>query len=204
MVDSVKQSGAIRSPFVGHQLGILADRFGNVGVEIRAGTLQSVHLIATWCSGLPGLVQALTGIFNDLPGPTGTTRETPWGLLLRTGPEEFLLIGSGNEDMTTQLRGAIEAGVGSVTDLSHARCYIHVSGVQCRSVMGKLFALDLRETEFPVGQIRLTGTHHVPCILHRLGPDTFRIFVFTTYAYDQLSTVMDAAREYGVSLTAVA
>jgi heterotetrameric sarcosine oxidase gamma subunit len=67
-------------------------------------------------------------------------------------------------------------------------------------LLNKLFALDLRESAFSIGDIAMTGTHHVPSTLHRLGTDAFDLYVFSTYAYDQLATVLDAAQEYGVSL----
>ena len=90
--------------------------------------------------------------------------------------------------------------MGSVTDLSHARCRIHIEGPQCRTALNKLFALDLRESALPIGDMAMTGTHHVPSTLHRLGTDAFDLYVFSTYAYDQLATVFDAAQEYGVAL----
>jgi sarcosine oxidase gamma subunit len=40
----------------------------------------------------------------------------------------------------------------------------------------------------------------VPSLLHRLASDAFDLYVFSTYAHDQLGTVLDAAREYGVAL----
>ena len=87
-----------------------------------------------------------------------------------------------------------------MTDLSHARCRIHIEGPQCRTVLNKLFALDLRESAFAIGDIAMSGTHHVPSTLHRLDTDGFDLYVFSTYAYDQLATVLDAAQEYGVAL----
>ena len=207
MVDSVNTATIVRSPFDGYPLGVRADRSGAVGVKINTGTMQSVTQISTWASGIPALLSAIGSAFGTAPARPGMAIDTALGFLMRTGPEEFLLIGSardGCNDMTTELRRAVGAHVGSVTDLSHARCYIHIEGPQCRSALGKLFALDLRESTFPIGEIRLTGTHHVPCILHRLGADAFNMLVYSTYAYDQLATVMDAALEYGVALKAIA
>ena len=62
------------------------------------------------------------------------------------------------------------------------------------------FALDLHEAAWPVGELRLSGHHHVPCTVLRLGVDRFDLLVFSTYAFDQLATVLDAAQEYGVAL----
>ena len=197
-------SAAVRSPFIGHAAGNGPNTAGQVGVHLRAGTLQSVTLISTWISGLPGLLEACANVFGThLPQQTGKTAQTEFGLLARTGPEEFLLIGDDTQDRCAMLRASISADVGSVTDLSHARCRIHVQGAQCRTVLNKLFALDLREASFPVGDVALTGTHHVPSMLHRLGADAFDLYVFSTYAHDQLGTLLDAALEYGVGLELV-
>lgn len=189
-----------RSPFEGHALGERPNKAGQVGVRLSAGMLQSVTQISTWISGISGLLQAMGAVFEGkVPQQIGKTEDTPLGLLLRTGPEEFLLIGADATDRMPTLRAAIAADVGSVTDLSHARCRIHISGEQARTVLNKLFPLDLREASFPIGNVAMTGTHHVPSTLHRVGVDSFDLYVFSTYAYDQLNTVMDAALEYGLA-----
>lgn len=191
----------VRSPFEGHATGNRLNAAGQTGVQITAGMLPSFTLISTWISGLPALLEALTAVFGDtVPQRIGQTARTEFGLLARSGPEEFLLVGDDHGDRTTLLRATVGADTGSVTDLSHARCRIHIEGAQCRTLLNKLFALDLRESAFAIGDIAMTGTHHVPSTLHRLGADAFDLYVFSTYAYDQLATVLDAAQEYGVAL----
>ena len=200
-------SALVRSPFEGHAEGKRPNAAGQIGVHVSAGMLQSVTLISTWISGLPGLLQTLGAVFGPaVPAYTGKTLQTELGLLVRTGPEEFVLVGHNSTDSATDctalLRTSIDANTGAVIDLSHARCRIRIEGVQCRTALNKLFALDLRATAFAVGDVALTGTHHVPSMLHRLGDDAFDLYVFSTYAHDQLGTVLDAALEYGVSLQA--
>ena len=191
----------VRSPFEGHASGNRPNAAGQIGVQISAGMLPSFTLISTWVSGLPGLLDALTAVFGDtVPQRIGKATRTEFGLLARSGPEEFLLVGDDHSDRTTLLRATVGADIGSVTDLSHARCRIRIEGAQCRTVLNKLFALDLRESALTIGDIAMTGTHHVPSTLHRLGVDAFDLYVFSTYAYDQLATVLDAAQEYGVAL----
>ena len=200
MVETLSNA-PVRSPFEGHATGKRPNAAGQIGVQLTAGMLPSFTLISTWISGLPGLLDALTAVFGDtVPQRIGKTTRTEFGLLARSGPEEFLLVGDDHGDRTTLLRATVAADTGSVTDLSHARCRIHIEGPQCRTVLNKLFALDLRESVFLIGDIAMTGTHHVPSTLHRLGADAFDLYVFSTYAFDQLATVLDAAQEYGVSL----
>jgi sarcosine oxidase subunit gamma len=193
----------VRSPFEGHATGNRPNAAGQIGVQLTAGMLPSFTLISTWISGMPGLLDALTAVFGDtVPQRIGKSARTEFGLLVRTGPEEFVLVGDDATDRTAMLRATVGPNTGAVTDLSHARCRIHIEGPQCRAVLNKLFALDLREGSFTVGDVAMTGTHHVPSMLHRLDADVFDLYVFSTYAYDQLATVLDAAQEYGVGLQA--
>ena len=190
-----------RSPFEGHTLGERPALDGSVGVSIRAGLVPHAVLVSTWVSGEAGLQAALAQLLGqNPPGPTGQTLATHLGLLMRTGPEEWLLIGDGTSDPFAALRAAIGADVGGVTDLSHARCRIKVQGPRCLDTLSKLFALDCRPAAFPIGELRLSGHHHLPCSLHRLGETEFDLYVFTTYAHDQLASLLDAALEYGVKL----
>lgn len=190
-----------RSPFEGHQPFERRSRDGHIGVRLSAGTVTSVTQIATWPSGIEALVAALgNAVGVAVPAKTGDTVPLPGGLLVRSGPEEFLLGSEQGENMTAQLRQTITPDIGSVTDLSHARCHIHLAGDRCRDALSKLYAIDLRDHEFPLDQVRLSGHHHVPSMLHRRARDAFDIYVFTTYAHDQLSALIDAALEYGVAL----
>lgn len=190
-----------RSPFHGHAPFERRARDGSLGVRLQAGILRSVTQVHTWPGGLDALASALAqALDTEVPARTGSVSVLPEGVLLRTGPEEFLLVSGSTEARWPALRRAIAADVGSVTDLSHARCRIRIAGAACRATMSKLFALDLREAAFPVGEARLTGHHHVPCVLLRLGMDDFEMLVFSTYAHDQLATLVDAALEYGVAM----
>lgn len=193
-----------RSPFEGHTLGERPARDGSIGVLVRANLVPSAVLVSTWVSGEAPLQAALAQLLGQAPpGPTGQTLATQLGLLMRTGPEEWLLIGDAAGDPYPVLRAAIGADVGGVTDLSHARCRIKVQGPRCLDTLSKLFALDCRPAAFPVGELRLSGHHHLPCSLHRRGETEFDLYVFTTYAHDQLASLLDAALEYGVKLEGI-
>jgi methylglutamate dehydrogenase subunit D len=198
---TVVKSVLYRSPFEGHTTGDRPTRSGGIGVTVAADMLASVTQVSTWHTGVSALCEVLgVALGQALPAHTGDIVRSAGRLVMRTGPEEFLIISDEVTDMTALLRQSITADVGSVTNLSHARCRIHLEGPQCLQTLSKLFPIDLRDPAFPHQQIRLTGHHHVPSLLHRLGAQSFDVYVFSTYAFDQLATVLDAAREYGVSL----
>lgn len=193
-----------RSPFDGHKPGQRPAPDGRIGVTLRAEALPGLVQVHTWPDGVEGLRVALAGALGvpAVPARTGQVARVDAGLLLCTGPCEYQLLPTATAagGAVAALRAHVVADVGAVTDLGHARCRIHVEGPRCRDVLSKLFALDLREAAWPVGELRLTGHHHVPCAALRLGPDTFDLLVFSTYAFDQLGTVLDAAQEVGVEL----
>ena len=195
------KSSLYRSPFAGHPLGDSPTRGGDIGVTVSAVMLTSVTQVSTWHTGVSALCEVLgTALSQALPVHTGDTVFSTSRLVMRTGPEEFLIVSDEALDMTALLRQSIAADVGSVTNLSHARCRIHLEGPKCVDTLSKLFPIDLRDPAFPQQEIRLSGHHHVPSLLHRLGAQSFNVYVFSTYAFDQLATVLDAAREYGVTL----
>ncbi len=203
-LDATAATALHRSPFEGHVPGAQASATGHVGVRLRAETLPGVLLMATWPAATAALERALASGLSLLakapPGRTGQVIELAQGMLMRTGPHEFMLVCNTDAPSAADVRAFVPAEVGSVTDLGHARCRIRIAGDDCRATLSKLFALDLREAMFPAGEMRLTGHHHVPCLLHRRDADGFDIYVFSTYAHDQLTSVLDAAREFGVSL----
>jgi sarcosine oxidase subunit gamma len=178
---------------------------GLVQVHIAAQRLQSVTLLSTWASGIEALTQAVHSAL-DCPPPahTGEATECETGLLMRSGPLEFMLIGrEAAPQRVAQLRGHIAAEIGSVLDLSHARIRVQLYGAKAVEALGKLYALDFRPAAFPVGRFQLTGHHHIPCMLHRLEAQHFELYFLSTYAHGQIEALMDVALEYGVELHAM-
>lgn len=189
-----------RSPFDGHVSREWPSAIGTIGVRLTAGSVAGAALVSTWPAGASALADALTSGIGATPLRCGDAQAVAAGLLIRTGPEEYLLISSAGAAVTETLRRSIDAQTGSVIDLGHARCRIGIEGGRCRDALAKLFALDLGESSFAPGQARLTGHHHVPCLLHRLAIDRFDLYITSSYAGDQLATLIDAALEYGVTL----
>ena len=178
---------------------------GLVQVHITAQRLQSVTLLSTWASGMEALTQAVHRALGCTPpAQTGQATECEAGLLLRSGPLEFLLIGAhAAPQRVEQLRAHVPTEVGSVLDLSHARIRVQLHGAKAVDALAKLYALDFRPEAFPVGRFQLTGHHHIPCLLHRLDAQHFGLYFLSTYAHGQIEALMDVALEYGVELNGI-
>ena len=199
--------GARHSPFADHIPANRPTSTGQTGVHLKVSTIQSVIQLSTWPTGVDAWLAALTSALEvPVPQKTGDTQATSLGLAMRTGPEELMIVTDDAaqppaHETVTRLRGFIDADIGSVLDLSHARCRVHIEGERCVDTLSKLFALDFREDAFPVGRVLLSSHHHVPCALHRRGSTGFDAYVFTTYAREMLETMADAALEYGLAVS---
>ena len=178
---------------------------GLVQVHITAQRLQSVTLLSTWASGIEALTQSVHRALGcTAPAQTGQATECEAGLLMRSGPLEFLLIGAhAVPQRVAELRTHIPAEIGSVLDLSHARIRVQLHGAKAVDALGKLYALDFRPSAFPIGRFQLTGHHHIPCLLHRLDVQHFALYFLSTYAHGQIDALMDVALEYGVELNRI-
>ena len=194
------------SPFEGHIPTDRPTHAGHAGVRLIVGTLHSVIQLSTWPTGEQAWLAALSSALEaPVPPKTGDTLHTKLGLAMRVGPEELLLVSDNatqppSHKTVTALRQHVTADIGSVLDLSHARCRIHIEGKRCVDTLSKLFALDFRDDAFPVSSVLLSSHHHVPCALHRRGSTGFDAYVFTTYARELLEAMADAALEYGVAV----
>ena len=178
---------------------------GLVQVHITAQRLQSVTLLSTWTSGIEALTQAVHSALGCMPpAHTGYATACEAGLLMRSGPLEFMLIGAhAAPQRVAELRAHIPAEIGSVLDLSHARIRVQLHGAKAVDALAKLYALDFRPAAFPVGRFQLTGHHHIPCVLHRLDGQHFELYFLSTYAHGQIEALMDVALEYGVELNGI-
>ena len=180
-------------------------RNGLVQVHMTAQRLQSVTLLSTWASGIEALTHVVHSALGCMPpAQTGHATACEAGLLMRSGPLEFMLIGThAAPQRVAELRAHISAEIGSVLDLSHARIRVQLHGVKAVDALAKLYALDFRTAAFPVGRFQLTGHHHIPCLLHRLEAQRFDLYFLSTYAHGQIDALMDVALEYGVELNAM-
>jgi methylglutamate dehydrogenase subunit D len=199
--DALSMPPRRRSPFTSHAVQARPDASGGTGVHLLATMLPGVTQVSTWISGLAVLEAALHRALGCAPpARTGLVVASPLGTVLRTGPEEFLILSGDGARTEAALRLEVTPEIGAVLDLTHARSRIRITGERCLDTLAKLYALDMRADAFPVGEARLSGHHHVPCLLHRVEPECFDLIIFTTYALDQLEAIEDAALEYGVAV----
>lgn len=125
-------------------------------------------------------------------------------MLLWSGPDQFLVLSKGGKYTINTLSQAFSQSA-SLSDQSHARAWISVSGAKARTMLAKLSSIDLHPAAFPIGAAAATSIDHTSVNLWRGddrpdGQALFNLLVFATFAESLWHTMLDAAAEYGVDI----
>lgn len=166
--------------------------FDLVQVMARRGKAAEMAKAAKACFGVAA---------PDTPKAVGTADAT----LIWSGPDQFLVLSKGGRQ-TMEGLAPIFAGSASLSDQSHARALISISGERARTMLAKLSSIDLHPDVFAVGAAAATSMDHTSVTLWRGadradGQAVFNLLVFATFAESLWHTILDFAAEYGVTIS---
>nr|WP_250888698.1 sarcosine oxidase subunit gamma family protein [Mesorhizobium sp. dw_380] len=124
--------------------------------------------------------------------------------LIWSGPDQFFVLSRGGKHRIGAL-GQTFAQSASLSDQSHARVLISISGAKARTMLAKLSSIDLHPAAFPVGMAAATSMDHTSVTLWRGndrtdGQAVFNLLVFATFAESLWHSILDSAAEYGVDI----
>ena len=130
--------------------------------------------------------------------------QAPDATLIWSGPDQLFVLSKGGKHGTGEL-GQAFAQSASLSDQSHARVLISISGAKARAMLAKLSSIDLHPDAFEIGAAAATSVDHTSVTLWR-GKDradgqvVFNVLVFATFAESLWHTMLDSAAEYGVNI----
>jgi sarcosine oxidase subunit gamma len=158
-------------------------------------------------------VQEALGV--ALPSEPNTTAGTTGEGDLRVfwlGPDEWWVVTPGDGPaMADKLRAALAGQKAAVTDVSESRTCIHISGARARDLLSKGCPLDLHPRVFSAGRCAQSLCAKAMITLHQVaddGDDTtgsgpaYDVYVLNSFAEYLWLWLEDAAREYGLRVTA--
>ena len=150
------------------------------------------------------LATAAMGRFGVAPPETPKAVQTSGAALIWSGPDQFFVLSKGGKHLIGALAPSF-AGSASLSDQSHARVLISVSGVKARAMLAKLSSIDLYADVFAIGAAAATSMDHTSVTLWRSadrdGLAVFNVLVFATFAESLWHTMLDSAAEYGVAIS---
>jgi methylglutamate dehydrogenase subunit D len=161
---------------------------GLPGVELSVRHPASIVTVIARNSGAGRLAAAFEEIKNC---------EFQWA-----GFDQYYAVAEafGEGDLYRELKQRL-GGIATLSDQSHGRIIIRISGPNARQVLAKGTPIDLHKDEFPIGKSAVTQMAHVGVHLARTGEDMFELSVFRGFAESFWEWLAQQAEEFGYQVT---
>jgi sarcosine oxidase subunit gamma len=167
---------------------------------LRLGEITPTHLIqlGVYPGGAARVAAGVLPILGEpLPDSSVCAAVAGDHLIMRIALDQYWVLGGDDCGLEERLRSAIPTDAGCVTSLDGARTRLLVEGQAARALLGRLVAIDLDPTVFPVNGFAQTGIHHVGGLLLRVSEDRYEFFALRTFAASTWEVLLDAAHSFG-------
>ncbi|OQM77463.1 sarcosine oxidase subunit gamma family protein [Manganibacter manganicus] len=180
-----------------YQPGLHGQSEHGAGVTLCEAKQGSILQLTAWPGEEKRMIAAIRSVAR-LAVPDGAG-----GGIVKNGKAAFG-IAPGKFTVTAEEEGLAEAfaaslkpAIGTVTDLSHGRTIIRISGEKAEWVLAKLFAIDFSLPAFPIGAGRSTVHHDIFAQIQRTDNDSFDIHVFRSFARAFWKLLCHSSEEVG-------
>ena len=117
------------------------------------------------------------------------------------GPDQYYVTGAGFGEGALYRRLVSELeGLASISDQSHGRVVIGVSGRKARLLLNKGSPVDFHPRAFPVGATAATQMAHAGVFVTRLGEDAFELSLFRGFSESFWDWLTLQAQEFGYAV----
>ena len=123
--------------------------------------------------------------------------------MLWLGPDEWLVVTPDRriERIEHALRDALDGQHAAVTDVSHSRTILALSGPDARAVLAKGCPLDFHPRVFGAGRCAQSRLAKCQVLIHQTSAaPEFEIYVHRSFAPYAWTWLEDAGREFGVRI----
>ncbi|KQZ81920.1 sarcosine oxidase subunit gamma [Mesorhizobium sp. Root157] len=168
-----------------------------VGIILSETAPGSIVQLAAWPGQEKAIIAAIkkaTGL--ALPDGAGGGVASSTKAAFGFAPAKFMVVDEA-EGVAEALAKAVAPEGGTVTDLSHGRTAIRISGPKAEWVLAKFFAIDFSLVAFPVGAGRSTMHHDIFAQIQRSAADQYDVYVFRSFARSFWHTLRRGCEEVG-------
>jgi len=171
---------------------------GKAGVSICERHALSIIQVAAWkdqTDAVIATIEVAAGIKPSAEPCSAISSEDISAIWL--GPARWLIVEKETRDLHAVIGADVTADMAAITDQSHSRCVLRLSGPQCRNVLRKGTTLDMDPGHFAPGDARTTSLFHMNALIHCLDDETFDIYVARSFGQSFYEVITHAAAEYG-------
>ena len=171
---------------------------GAAGLSIAERRPLSIVQIAAWTDQAEGAVTAVAGSLGVTPDREPCRAAQAGDVTaLWVGPDRWLLVEPEQRDLEALIRADVGPEFAAVTDQSHSRCVLRLTGPRVRDVLRKGTTLDLDAAYFKPGDVRTTALFHMNGLVHCIAEDSFDLYVARSFAWSFFEVLCHAMAEYG-------
>ena len=163
------------------------------GLEISCRDFANMIFIAAWSNkfGAVSKIFAKSGI--RLPKTMGSVTPSDAAVAMAVAPGRWLV------ELVETNYPKIDPDIGSITDLSHARCSYLISGPNAVQLAQKLAPVDFDMAEYGPGRALQTGSNHtLGFTMWRQEKEKFVIYAERSYGRDFWHNLQAESAEFGV------
>lgn len=174
---------------------------GGGAARISFAALDGLSVVQVAAFDDAAAVAAIGNACGALP-PASCNATTLQGdiRMFGVGPGRWLLVAPKSQDLPARLVGRIPAEIAAITELTHGRTVVRVSGPDTRRMLAKLCLVDLDVRVFAVGRCAQTLLGQAGALLAAVSDEVIDVFLSRSYAVSAWETLTDAAAEYGYSV----
>jgi len=176
---------------------------GDAGVTLRESPMRGLLVLRGDAAGAEfrGAVAAVLGLEPVVEPLTAVRRRDVSMLWL--GPDEWLVVTPERrlDRIERALRDALEGQHTALTDVSHGRAIVVLSGPHAREVLAKGCTLDLHPRVFGPGRCAQSRLAKCQALIHQTtdAPE-YEIHVQRSFAQYAWTWLEDAGQEFGVRI----
>ncbi len=172
-----------------------------IGVVLTETQPGSIVQLAAWTGQEKKLIAAIRDVTGlALPDGAGGGIANETRAAFGFAPGRFLVVDQA-EGIATKFEKRVTSAIGTVTDLSHGRTALRISGPRSEWVLSKFFAIDFAQPAFPIGSGISTVHHDVFAQIQRTGADQFDLYVFRSFARSFWQALCHGSEEVGYEVS---
>lgn len=198
-----EQQSALAASYKVGPIGVVS---GTPSVEIHERLAPSLVQISGWPDSFNSACDKLKGALDiEIPGDLTRAVTHNDKSVFRVGPERLWLTGPSDDQALQSFDESILGEEGCLTDISHSRTVIRISGPATRTLLNRGLPVDLDNEVFPVGAFAQSAIHHIPVLVHRTDSDDqcciFDVYISREYAVTFWEWLIEAAQALGAQVT---